>query len=51
MCYVDPTTPGLVAYWRFNGADDKKVTDLTGNGYDAMAAYTLKFMDHVRCPE
>ncbi len=51
MCYVDPSTPGLVAYWRFNGADGKVVTDMTGNGYDATAYSTLKFMDHVRCPE
>lgn len=51
MCYVDPATPGLVAHWRFNGAEGKIVTDVTGNGYDATAFNTLKFMDHVRCPE
>lgn len=51
MCYVDPTTPGLVAYWRFNGAADNVVTDVTGNGYDAVAARKLEFMKDVRCPE
>ena len=29
MCFIDPTTPGLLAYWRFNGSDGKTVTDLT----------------------
>ena len=45
MCYVDPTTPGLVAYWRFNGSSTKEtinsvqydvVLDHTGNGYNAV---------------
>ena len=37
MCYVDPATDGLLAYWRFNEkADGKKVEDdLTGHGYKA----------------
>src|SRR3712207_9415665 len=37
VCYVDPTTPGLVAYWRFNGQlqDDGTVLDETGHGYNA----------------
>lgn len=51
MCFVDPTTPGLVAYWKFNGAEGRVVRDETGNGYDANAATDIKFMDHVRCPE
>ncbi|MCD8287085.1 MAG: DUF1735 and LamG domain-containing protein, partial [Clostridia bacterium] len=38
ICYVDPTSDGLVAYWRFNGEiqDDGTVRDETGHGYDAV---------------
>ena len=33
VCYVDPTTPGLVAYWSFDGTvqEDGSVQDLTGH--------------------
>ncbi len=51
MCFIDPTTPGLLAYWRFNGSDGKTVTDLTGHGYDAIAGSTIKWVEGVRCPE
>lgn len=55
VCWVDPLSEGLVAYWRFNQADaenSKKVTDLTGNGYNAVyTTTTLKFVEGVRCPD
>lgn len=54
VCWIDPTTPGLIAYWRFNEVNDEnKVTDLTGNGYDATYAGwdTPQFVPGVRCPE
>lgn len=52
QCYVDPASPGLIAYWRFNGSDDNVVTDLTGHGYDAVASTAaIKWVDNVKCPE
>ena len=56
VCWVDPLTDGLVAYWRFNEpAEDnaKVVTDLTGNGYNATFAGwgNLRFVEGVRCPD
>lgn len=52
VCYVDPTSDGLVAYWRFNGTDvdGMKVKDLTGHGHDAVATRTPKFVDNQPCP-
>ncbi|MCC8034908.1 MAG: DUF1735 and LamG domain-containing protein [Rikenellaceae bacterium] len=34
---VDPTTPGLVAYWKFNEGDGNVVYDATGNGTNLTA--------------
>lgn len=55
VCWVNPLSEGLLAYWRFNQADPdnaKRVTDLTGNGYDAVyTTTTLKFTEGVRCPD
>lgn len=56
VCWVDPLTEGLVAYWRFNEvaeAGSKNVTDLTGNGYTAKYAgwSAPTFVPGVRCPE
>jgi hypothetical protein len=52
LCYVDPTSKGLLAYWRFNGADaNGNVTDLTGHGYTAVAAdNNIQWVTGVRCP-
>ena len=42
MNYVDPTSDGLLAYWRMNAWEPKEsgsgniVRDLTGHGYDAI---------------
>lgn len=50
-CYVDPTTDGLLAYWRFNAVEDGVVKDETGNGFDAIPennAYT--WIENVKCP-
>ena len=60
VCWVDPLSEGLVAYWRFNEAHQSgsyySVTDLTGNGYDAYYygwydGGVPSFVDAVRCPE
>lgn len=50
-CYVDPTTDGLLAYWRFNAIEDGVVRDETGNGFDAVPennSYT--WIENVKCP-
>lgn len=56
VCWVDPLSEGLVAYWRFNEtaeAGSKIVTDLTGNGYHAKFAgwNAPSFVTGIRCPE
>lgn len=52
MCYVSPTSPGLLAYWRFNGdITGNEVPDLTGHGYTAIANNTITWIPGVRCPE
>ena len=60
VCWVDPTSKDLVAYWRFNEAqkqgDKWIVTDLTGNGFNAHyfswpSGQEPSFVDAVRCPE
>ena len=50
--YVDPTSEGLVAYWRFNGEvqDGGVVRDETGHGYDATIFGTVQWVDHQKCP-
>ncbi len=40
ICYVDPHSEGLIAYWRFCGTDmqaDGSILDQTGHGYNAVA--------------
>lgn len=52
ICYVDPTSEGLVAYWRFNGEvqDDGTVRDETGHGYDATPFGTVTYVENQKCP-
>lgn len=51
LCYVDPTSTGLLAYWRFNGdITGNQVADLTGNGHTAIANNTITWVQGVRCP-
>ena len=52
ICYVDPSTPGLIGYWRFNGElqDDGTVRDETGHGYDATPYRTVQWMENQKCP-
>ncbi len=52
ICYIDPTSEGLVAYWRFNGEvqDDGTVRDETGHGYDATPFGNVQYVDNQKCP-
>lgn len=53
-CFVDPKSPGLLAYWRFNELQDDGVTvrDVTGNGFDLKKmGTTWKWIEDVKCPE
>ena len=52
ICYVDPTSPGLIAYWRFNGEEqpDGSVLDETGHGYNATKFGTVSYVDNQKCP-
>lgn len=52
MCYVDPTSPNLLAYWRFNEGSGNTVKDWTGNGYDLTSSRgNIDWKEGVRCPE
>lgn len=52
VCYVDPTSEGLIGYWRFNGEvqDNGTVRDETGHGYDATPFGTVTYVDNQKCP-
>jgi hypothetical protein len=51
LCYVPPTSNGLIAYWRFNGdISGNNVEDLTGHGFTAVANNTITWIPGVRCP-
>lgn len=53
LCYVDPTTEGLLAYWRFSNdlQEDGSVRDATGHGYDATAFIgSMQFVEGQKCP-
>lgn len=52
VCYVDPTSKGLVAYWRFNGEtqNDGSVLDMTGHGHNAKPYGNIKWVDNQKCP-
>lgn len=48
--YVDPMSNGLVAYWKFNEGSGTVISDRTGNGNDAIAAYPVQWVS-VALPE
>ncbi|SES83942.1 DUF1735 and LamG domain-containing protein [Prevotella sp. kh1p2] len=52
ICYVDPKSEGLIAYWRFNGQlqDDGTVLDETGHGYNAHPWGNIQWVDNQKCP-
>lgn len=53
LCYVDPTTEGLLAYWRFSDdlQEDGSIRDCTGHGYDAKAFIgSMQYVEGQKCP-
>lgn len=52
VCYVDPTTKGLVAYWNFDGTvqENGSIRDLTGHGHNAIPSSTPKWVENQKCP-
>lgn len=52
VCYVDPSSNGLLAYWRFNGEvqDDDTIRDLTGHGHNAHPKGSYQWVDNQKCP-
>jgi hypothetical protein len=52
ICYVDPTSKGLIAYWRFDGEtqEDGSVLDITGHGYNAVPWGKITYVDNQKCP-
>ncbi|MDE5704995.1 DUF1735 domain-containing protein [Muribaculum sp.] len=56
ICYVDPTSDGLLACWRFDGEtnEDGSIRDVTGHGYDAVApswaSGGVQWVEGQKCP-
>lgn len=54
ICYVDPKSEGLIAYWRFCGTDQQKdgsILDQTGHGYNAVALSGFpQWVHNHKCP-
>ena len=52
VCYVDPTSEGLLAYWRFDGQlqNDGTVLDETGHGHNAVPSGNINWLENQRCP-
>ncbi|MGJ1361468.1 BT_3987 domain-containing protein [Sphingobacterium spiritivorum] len=48
-CTIDPTSPGLEAYWKFNEGQGTIATDYTGHGYDLKAVGTINWESKIRC--
>lgn len=51
ICYVDPISDGLLAYWRFNEGEGRKIKDWTGHGWDIEGNTNVTWVEGVRCPE
>lgn len=51
VCVTDPTTPGLLGYWRFNEGTGKESKNLARTGSDAKSSGNITWEAGVRCPE
>ncbi len=49
MCYVDPQTPGLLSYWRFNEGSGIDIKDYSPNGINIKATGAFPWVNGVRC--
>lgn len=53
VCYVDPKSEGLIAWWRMNAVqEDGSVKDETGHGYDAKPYIRspITWVENLQCP-
>ncbi|QXV64705.1 DUF1735 domain-containing protein [Mucilaginibacter sp. 21P] len=50
FCGVDPSSPGLVAYWRFNEGKGKIINDYSGHGYTFSLDADANWAAGIRCP-
>ena len=51
MYEVDPATPGLRAYWKFNEGEGNVAKDYTGNGNDAVAHSNATWPGGIEVPQ
>lgn len=49
ICGIDPKSQGLIGYWKFNEGTGKTATDLSGNGFNAVANANVTWLPNVRC--
>ena len=49
MCGIDPATPGLEGYWKFNETSGNIAYDISGKGHNATATSALVRIPNVRC--
>lgn len=49
ICGIDPKSPGLIGYWKFNEGTGRIATDLSGNGFDAKGTAIVTWLPNVRC--
>jgi hypothetical protein len=50
ICYVDPETPGLLAYWKFNEGEGAEIKDYSPNNYTNTLSRTPDWEKGVKCP-
>ena len=51
MYDVDPQTPGLIGYWKFDEGAGNVIKDWTGNGNDAVAEKDLEWPEGIEVPQ
>lgn len=51
MYDVDPQTPGLIGYWKFDEGEGNVIRDWTGNGNDAVAENDLDWPEGIEVPQ
>ncbi|TDS08896.1 DUF1735 and LamG domain-containing protein [Sphingobacterium paludis] len=49
ICGVDPSSAGLVGYWKFNAAEGRSIKDISGHNRDAVAASNIQWTPSIRC--